>query len=38
MDDLGERMMAEKQSLLASYKTGGLPKPETSTLEATTLG
>jgi hypothetical protein len=37
MDDLGERMMAEKQSLLASYKTGGLPKPETSTLEATTL-
>lgn len=37
MDDLGERMTAEKQSLLASYKTGGLPKPETSTLEATTL-
>lgn len=37
MDDLGERMMAEKQSLLASYKIGGLPKPETPTLEATTL-
>jgi hypothetical protein len=37
MDGLGERMAAEKQSLLASYKTGGLPKPETPTFEATTL-
>jgi hypothetical protein len=38
MDDLGARMAAEKQQLMANYKAGGLPKPETSTLDNTTLG
>ena len=38
MDDLGEQMAAEKEQLMANYKAGGLPKPETSTLDTTTLG
>ena len=38
MDALGETMAAEKQRLIASYKAGGLPTPETPTLKATTLG
>ena len=37
MDDLGERMAAEKEQLIASYKAGGTPRPETSTLRGTTL-
>jgi len=37
MDALGEQMAAEKAQLIASYKTGGLPAPETPTLEGTTL-
>ena len=37
MDALGEQMAAEKQQLIANYKAGGLPVPETSTLEGTTL-
>jgi hemerythrin superfamily protein len=37
MDDLGERMAAEKEQLIAAYKAGGLPKPETHTLDATTF-
>ena len=37
MDDLGARMAAEKAELMASYKAGGLPKPETTTLQGTAL-
>lgn len=37
MDALGEQMSAEKADLIASYKAGGLPVPETPTLEGTTL-
>jgi hemerythrin superfamily protein len=37
MDSLAEKMTAEKQQLIAAYEKGGLPTPETSTLEATTL-
>lgn len=37
MDALGERMAAEKQALIASYKSSGLPRPEAATLTGTTL-
>ena len=37
MDDLGERMAAEKEQLIATYKAGGLPRPETSSLSGTAL-
>jgi hypothetical protein len=37
MDALGEQMAAEKAQLIANYKAGGLPVPETLTLEGTTL-
>jgi hypothetical protein len=37
MDALGEQMAAEKAQLIATYKKSGLPKPETTTLRATTL-
>jgi hemerythrin superfamily protein len=37
MDELGERMAAEKKDLLASYKAGGLPRPETPSLSGTKL-
>jgi hemerythrin superfamily protein len=37
MDDLGARMAAEKAQLAAKYKSGGLPKPETTTLQGTAL-
>jgi hypothetical protein len=37
MDDLGERMAAEKARLLADYKGAGLPRPELSTLSGTGL-
>jgi hypothetical protein len=37
MDDLGERMAAEKAQLIAQYKSGGVPTPETSTLNVTEL-
>jgi hypothetical protein len=37
MDALGEKMGAEKVELTKAYKAGGLPKPETKTLERTTL-
>ena len=37
MDALGEQMAAEKQQLMANYKANGTPKPETTTLTATTL-
>jgi hemerythrin superfamily protein len=37
MDELGARMAAEKAQLATSYKSGGLPKPETTTLQGTAL-
>jgi hypothetical protein len=37
MDALGEEMRARKEALIAEYKANGLPKPETTTLETTTL-
>jgi hemerythrin superfamily protein len=37
MDALGEQMAAEKAQLMAEYEKGGLPAPETSTLQSTTL-
>lgn len=36
MDDLGARMAAETQQLIAAYKTG-LPRPEAPTLQGTSL-
>jgi hemerythrin superfamily protein len=38
MDGLGEKMAAEKEQLVAQYKSAGLPTPETPTFEATQLG
>jgi hemerythrin superfamily protein len=37
IDDLGERMLARKEELQASYEAGGLPQPETQTLSGTKL-
>jgi hemerythrin superfamily protein len=37
MDALGEQMAAEKAQLISAYKAGGLPVPETPTLQGTTL-
>lgn len=37
VDTLGERMASEKKELLASYKAGGLPRPETPSLSGTKL-
>lgn len=37
MDELGARMAAEKEKLQASYKAGGLPRPETPSLSGTKL-
>src|SRR6202012_320631 len=37
MDALGEKMAAEKAQLTAEYKASGLPAPETTTLDATTV-
>jgi hypothetical protein len=37
MDSLGQKMAAEKKQLIATYKSTGLPKPETSTLDVTEL-
>jgi hypothetical protein len=37
MDELGERMAAEKAQLMAEYKSSGVPTPETSSLSGTTL-
>jgi hypothetical protein len=34
---LGDKMAAEKTRLMAAYKSGGLPRPETPTLKATTI-
>lgn len=38
MDALGQQMAAEKAELMASYKSGGVPTPETTTMTATTIG
>ena len=37
MDELGDRMAAEKEQLMAQYKASGVPTPETSSLSGTTL-
>lgn len=37
MDALGEQMAAEKLALTKAYKSSGLPKPETATLDGTSL-
>jgi hemerythrin superfamily protein len=37
MDALGEKLAVEKKQLTGAYKKGGVPAPETSTLQATTL-
>jgi len=37
MDALGEELRTRKAALIAEYKATGLPKPETTTLEATAL-
>jgi hemerythrin superfamily protein len=37
MDELGNRMKARKKALLAEYKTGGIPAPETRTFTGHTL-
>ena len=33
MDELGEQLAARKQELIAEYKSGGIPKPELTTME-----
>ena len=38
MDELGRQLAARKAELIADYKASGLPVPETSTFESTTLG
>jgi hypothetical protein len=35
MDDLGARMAAEKEQLMAAYKSGGTPRPELTTMQGT---
>ena len=35
MDALGEAMRARKEELMAQFKANGLPKPETTTFQAT---
>ena len=35
MDDLGARMAAEKEQLMAAYKKGGTPRPELTTMPGT---
>lgn len=37
MDALGEQMAAEKEQLIANYKSSGLPRPEVPTLQGTSL-
>ena len=36
MDALGQQLAARKAELIASYQKGGLPKPELTTMDATT--
>ncbi|MDH7973122.1 hemerythrin domain-containing protein [Sphingomonas sp. AR_OL41] len=37
MDALGEQLRARKDELVATYKAGGLPKPETTTFTEATI-
>ena len=37
MDALGEQMAAEKERLTEAFKSGGTPRPETTTFEGTSL-
>ncbi|RYE03122.1 MAG: hemerythrin domain-containing protein [Sphingomonadales bacterium] len=37
MDALGDQLRVRKEELLATYKAGGLPKPETTTLGEVTV-
>jgi hypothetical protein len=37
MQDLAQRMSAEKEQLMAGYKRSGLPRPETTSLSGTAL-
>lgn len=37
MDELGEKMASAKEQLLSTYASGGLPKPETTSLGGTSL-
>jgi len=37
MDALGEQLAARKQELIAEYKSGGIPKPELTTMEETSV-
>ena len=37
MVELGERMSAEKQQLVANYKASGTPRPKVTTLQSTSL-
>ncbi|MDP5277401.1 hemerythrin domain-containing protein [Sphingomonas sp. DG1-23] len=37
MDALGDELRARKEALIAEYKASGLPRPETTTLETTSL-
>jgi hypothetical protein len=37
MDELGARMIARKEELLADFNAKGLPSPETRTLSGQTL-
>jgi hemerythrin superfamily protein len=37
MDELGDRMKARKEAILAEYKTSGIPAPETRTFTGHTL-
>ena len=37
MDALGEQLAARKEELVAAYKAGGLPRPETTTLTEVTV-
>ena len=38
MEELGQQMAAEKERLLATYKSGGLPRPAPTTLQSTAIG
>ena len=37
MDALGAQLRARKQELVATYKAGGLPKPETTSFGEVTV-
>ena len=37
MDALGEQLAARKAELIAQYEKSGVPKPELTTMESTTI-